>query len=176
MSQASRDECVPSRCDLCASRSRYDTIEEERRKEVRRPIVMRRHVRACVGSLSVKGAPFLRRLRAGTLTSQIPVVQESVRDFVEVLLTLGRPGHVLRIKATMNFSALLVYRCKPRSVRVIAVRGCRGEVPITGSGFEHTKERSRVALLRKSTKRVLGGLAKAFSVVFVSTTGNRCVR
>lgn len=134
-----------------------------------------RQVHACVGSLSVKGAPFLRRLRRCTVERQIPVVQERVRDFVGVFLTMGQPGHVLRIKATVNFSALLVYRCNPRSLRVMAVRGCRGEVPVTGRGFEETKQRTRVALLRKSTKRVLGRLRSSFSVVFVSTTGKRCV-
>lgn len=138
-------------------------------------VVISRELIACVGSLSENGAPMLSRVRGRTLESFIPVVEGRVRDFLGLLLTVRGPVHVLRIKATINFSTILVTRCTPGNYRVIAVRGCRGEVPVTGTGFRETKGRRRVALLRNSTARVLPRLRKRFSVVFVSTTGKRCV-
>lgn len=137
---------------------------------------MSRHVVAFVGSVSARGDRVLRAVRRRTLTTSMPVVQHRVRDFLRILLLVGGPVHILRIKATMNFSTLLVDSCLPRNKRVAAVRGCRGEVPVTERGFHETKGRSGVALVRKSTARMLTRVRKAFSFVFVSTTGKRCVR
>lgn len=120
-----------------------DKAELQRRRDLN----MRARVESFIESLSSPFPEYLEQIYRSAKSRDIPVIRESMADFLKTLLAVKKPMSILEIGAAVGFSALYMRYFTDDGCRIVTVENYPPRIQEARDNFKQYDPDGRITLL-----------------------------
>ena len=117
-----------------------------------------------------RGKPdYLNELEQYSLETNVPIIRPQMQSLLRLLITWGKPMHVLEVGTAIGFSALLMSEYAPRGCHITTIEKYEKRIPVAKENFIKYGKEKDITLLEGDAAQILSGLSddRAYDMIFM---------
>ena len=117
-----------------------------------------------------RGKPdYLNELEQYSLETNVPIIRPQMQSLLRLLITWGKPMHVLEVGTAIGFSALLMSEYAPRGCHITTIEKYEKRIPVAKDNFIKYGKEKDITLLEGDAAQILSGLSddRAYDMIFM---------
>ena len=120
-----------------------------------------------IRSLDLPLSPFLEELRETAMEKGVPIIRPEMQSFLQIFLTLRKPGRILEIGTAVGFSALYMAEHTGPDCRITTIENYPVRIEEARMNFARHPMGERITLLEGDASQLLPQLEGPFDLVFM---------
>ena len=120
-----------------------------------------------IRSLDLPLSPFLEELRETAMEKGVPIIRPEMQSFLQIFLTLRKPGRILEIGTAVGFSALYMAEHTGPDCRITTIENYPVRIEEARKNFARHPMGERITLLEGDASQLLPQLEGPFDLVFM---------
>jgi len=112
---------------------------------------------------------YLNELEKYSLETNVPIIRPQMQSLLRLLITWGKPMHILEVGTAIGFSALLMSEYAPKGCHITTIEKYEKRIPAAKENFIKYGKEKEITLLEGDATEILPGLSddKAYDLIFM---------
>ena len=115
---------------------------------------------AFINSFDTDADPVLSRIETEAIRNEVPIIRHEMIRFLQVLLQLKKPEHILEVGCATGFSAMVMASFTEPSCRITTIEQDQERIREAKKHFHENGLEDRITLLEGDAMQLLGQLAE----------------
>lgn len=111
-----------------------------------------------IHSFDCKKPPYLEALEKYSKETNVPIIRPQMQSLLRLLITWGRPMHILEVGTAIGFSALLMSEYAPDGCHITTIEKYEKRIPMARENFEKAGKSDCITLLEGDATELLPSL------------------
>lgn len=101
---------------------------------------------------------YLNQLEKYSMETNVPIIRPQMQSLLRLLITWGRPMHILEVGTAIGFSALLMSEYAPKGCHITTIEKYEKRIPAAKENFEKAGKSDCITLLEGDAAELLPAL------------------
>ncbi len=101
---------------------------------------------------------YLNQLEKCSMETNVPIIRPQMQSLLRLLITWGRPMHILEVGTAIGFSALLMSEYAPKGCHITTIEKYEKRIPAAKENFEKAGKSDCITLLEGDAAELLPAL------------------
>lgn len=112
---------------------------------------------------------YLKELENDSIETNVPIIRPQVQSLLRLLITWGRPMHILEVGTAIGFSALLMSEYAPKECRITTIEKYEKRIPLAKENFKKAGKAECITLLEGDAAEILAALKEdgVYDLIFM---------
>lgn len=112
---------------------------------------------------------YLEELEKYSLETNVPIIRPQMQSLLSLLITWGRPMHILEVGTAIGFSALLMSEYAPKECRITTIEKYEKRIPLAKENFKKAGKADCITLLEGDAAEILAALKEdsVYDLIFM---------
>ena len=112
---------------------------------------------------------YLEELEKYSLETNVPIIRPQMQSLLRLLITWGRPMHILEVGTAIGFSALLMSEYAPKECRITTIEKYEKRIPLAKENFKKAGKADCITLLEGDAAEILAALKEdsVYDLIFM---------
>ena len=137
--------------------------------DLERRRMMEERMLTFIHSFDSEKPAYLDALERYAKETNVPIIRPQMQSLLRLLVTWGRPVHIMEVGTAIGFSALLMSEYAPKGCHITTIEKYEKRIPLAKENFEKAGKSDCITLLEGDAAEILASMKQdgAFDLIFM---------